>query len=159
MKKKFSYVLLLSLLAAGSCKSKTDPKPAQLSDMDVLLKSNGYWQWEGSATLGSTLTPTSVGFSRELIFKGDGLVHIYHNRQPAIRPAYQLSNGVLSQCGTNPQPIAVPLVRYAAEPQIPNNELRTYSIRLSPTDTTLDITGESACVDGGYYETYRWHRH
>ena len=53
----------------------------------------------------------------------------------------------------------MPLVRYAAEPQIPNNDLRVYSIRLSPTDTTLSITSELACVDGGSYETYRWHRH
>ena len=159
MKARFPLLLLLSLLMMGSCKSKIDPEPAQLSDLDLLMKLNGYWQWTGSASLGSTLTPASVGFSRELVFKKDGLVHISHNRQPFIQPAYELSNGLLSQCGTFHQPIAVPLVRYTAEPKIPNNDLRTYSILLSPTDTTLFITGESACVDGGYYETYRWHRH
>ena len=159
IKPMLAFLLLLSLLAVGSCNSKMESKPTQLSDWDVLLQANGYWEWEGSTTLGKTLTPTSVGFGRELIFKCDGLVHIYHNQQPALQPTYQLSAGVLSRCGIQPQPIAVPLVRYTAESQIPNNDLRTYLIRLSPTDTTLSITGELACVDGGYYETYRWRRH
>lgn len=150
-----SHLLLVSLLAAGSCKSKSDPQPT-IGDADVLMQANGYWEWVKGASLGGLLTPASVGFSRELIFKNDGFVHIFHNRQAAIQPIYQLSTSVLSQCG---QQIAVPLVRYAAEPQIPNNDLRVYSIRLSPTDTTLSITGELACVDGGSYETYRWHRH
>lgn len=153
-----SHLLLVSLLAVGSCKSKSDPQPA-ITDTDVLMQANGCWQWESSKTRGGQLTPASVGFSRELIFKRDGLVHIYHNRQPFTQPAYWLSTGMLSQCGAPPQPITVPLVRYAAEPQIPNNDLRTYSIRLSPTDTTLSITGESACIDGGSCEIYRWHRH
>ena len=152
-------LLLTSLAITGGCKSKTDPKPAQISDRDVLMQADGHWEWESSARMMSQLTPASIGFSRQLIFKPDGLVHIYHNRQPFIQPVYQLSYGVLSQCGASPQPISVPFVRYAAEPQIPNNDLRTYSIRLSPTDTTLYITGESACIDGGAYETYRWHRH
>ena len=155
MKAYFFCFALLALVLGGSCRSKHDPQPA-ISDADVLMQSNGYWQWESSVTLGAQLTPTGVGFSRELIFKNDGLVHIFHNHQPAIQPAYQLSSGVLSQCN---QHIAVSLVRYAAEPQIPNNELRTYRINLSPTDTTLSITGAAACVDGGYYEMYRWHRH
>ena len=150
--------MLLSLPAVDNCKSKSDPQPA-IADTDVLMQANGYWQWESNARMISQLTPISVGFSRELIFKRDGLVHIYHNRQLFTQPAYQLSTGMLSQCGAPPQPITVPLVRYAAEPQIPNNDLRTYSIRLSPTDTTLSITGESACIDGGSYEIYRWHRH
>lgn len=155
MKSSLSLLLLALLLAVGSCKSKSDPQPT-IADTDVLMHANGYWAWESSTTLGGQITPASVGFSRELIFKSDSLVHIFHNLQATAQPTYQLSTGVLSSCG---QTIAVPLVRYVAEPQIPNNELRSYFIRLSPTDTMLSITGAAACLDGGYYELYRWHRH
>ena len=127
--------------------------------MDMLLHSTGYWEWQSSASTASKLTPASVGFSRELIFKSDRLVHIYHDRQPFIQPAYIYSFGTLNQCTTQPQPPSVILLRYIAEPQIPNNELREYVIRFSPNDTTLSINGEFACVDRGYYESYRWHRH
>lgn len=112
-----SHLLLVIMLAVGSCKSKSDPQPA-IADTDVLMQANGYWQWENSKTRGGQLTPASVGFSRELIFKNDGRVHIFHNRQATIQPAYRLSIGVLNLCG---QQIAAPLVNYAAEPQIPNN--------------------------------------
>lgn len=155
MKVSFFCFALLFLLLDGGCLFKHDTQPA-ISNEDILMQSNGYWQWESSGTRGTQLTPTSVGFSRELIFENDGLVHIFHNRQPAVQPAYQLSSGVLSQCN---QQTAVPLVRYTAEPKIPNNDLRTYSIRLSSTDTTLSITGAAACTDAGYNELYRWHRH
>jgi len=161
MKAALPSFLFLSLLLVGGCKSKpqADPEPAQLGDMDMLLHSTGYWEWQNSASMTSQLTPASVGFSRELIFKSDGLVHIYHNRQPAMQPVYKFSFGVLSQCGTQPQPPNVILLYYTAEPQIPNNELREYLIHLSPNDTTLSINGELACVNRGYYETYRWRRH
>jgi len=158
MKSALFPVLLLGLLAIGSCAVNNDPEPTGLTmaDMDVLVKAHGYWEWESSISMGGSLTPTAVGFTRQLVFKSDSLVHIYHNQQLFARPGYGLSQGVLSRCG---QPrLAVPLVRYMAEPQIPNNDLRTYLIRVSPTDTTLSITGEAACVDGGYYEQYRWHR-
>lgn len=158
MKPILLCLMLISLLAVVSCKSKSDPQPA-IADTDILMQSTGYWEWVSSITLGAQLTPASIGFSRELIFKNDGLLHIYHNRQPFIQPPYELSTGTLTQCGASPQPIILQLVRYTAEPQIPNNELRTYSIRLSPTDTTLSITGAAACMDAGYYEMYRWHRH
>ena len=158
MRPILSPLVLVNLLAGGGCKSKPDPQPI-IADSDVLMQASGYWEWINSASMGGLRTPASIGFGRELVFKRDGLVHIYHNRQPFIQPAYLLSYGILSQCGASPQPISVPLVRYAAEPQIPNNDLRTYSIRLTPTDTTLSITGESACIDGGSYETYRWRRH
>ena len=127
--------------------------------MDMLLQSTGYWAWQSSTGMSRQLTPASVGFSRELIFKTDGLVHINHNRQPAMQPVYKLSLDVLSQCGTQPPPLGINLVHYTAEPQIPSDELHEYIIRLSPTDTILSIKGELACVDKGYYETYRWHRH
>ena len=151
-------VFLLGLLAVGSCNSDDAPKPEALTiaDMDTLIQAHGYWEWESSVSMGSQLTPGSLGFTRQLIFKRDSLVHIYHNKQPFARPGYGLSRGLLSRCGQ--QQVAVPLVRYTAEPQIPNNDLRTYLIRVSSTDTTLNITGEAACVDGGYYEKYRWHR-
>ena len=79
-----SNLLLVSLLAVGSCKSKADPQPT-IGDADVLMQANGYWEWVKSASLGGLLTPASVGFSRELIFKNDGFVHIFHNRQAAIQ--------------------------------------------------------------------------
>ena len=157
MKSVLFPVLVLSLLAVGSCTSTTDPRPAErvTTDRDVLMQAQGYWEWESSISMGGSLTPTIVGFTRQLLFKSDSLVHIYHNQQLFARPGYSLSRGVLSRCG-QPQ-IAVPMVRYVAEPQIPNNDLRTYLIRISPTDTTLSVIGEAACVDGGYYEQYRWH--
>ena len=103
MKPSISCLVLLALLIEGGCKSKTEPQPsAELADTDALMHAQGYWEWERSADFSSTVTPASLGFSRQLIFKNDGLVHIYHNRQPALQPAYQLSNGVLPRCGRLP---------------------------------------------------------
>lgn len=152
-------LLMAALAITGGCKSKTDPKPAQISDRDALMQSDGYWEWESSANTTSQLTPASVGFSRQLIFKHDGLLHIYHNRQPAMQPPYKFSFSVAGQCSSQPQSSSVILLYYTAEPQIPNNEFREYLIRLSPNDTTLRINGELACINKGYYETYRWRRH
>ena len=149
--------LFLNLLMVSSCTSNNEPKPPESStaDLDVLVKTHGYWEWESSVSMGSSLKPSTIGFTRQLVFKSDSLVHIYHNQQLFAQPRYDLSAGLLSRCG-QPQ-ITVPLVRYTAEAQLPNNDLRTYLIQASPTDTTLSITGEAACVDGGYYENYRWH--
>ena len=156
MKTSCSALLLtLGLAGAAGCKSTTDPTPKQFGDADVLMRAHGYWEWESSVGLNSRLTPAVVGFSRQLTFQQDSLVHIYHNRQPFGQPPFHLSYGVLNRCGT--AQILFPLVRYKAESQVPNTDLRTYSIRLA-TDTTLLIAGETACVDGGLYETYRWHR-
>ena len=94
--------------------------------MDMLLQSTGYWAWQSSTGMSRQLTPASVGFSRELIYKTDGLVHIYHNQQPAMQPVYKLSLDVLSQCGTQPPPLGINLVHYTAEPQIPSDELHEY---------------------------------
>ena len=73
MKTPLLYLLLLGMLVE-SCKSKpqNDPKPAQIADMDILIHSTGYWEWQSSISPTNQLTPASVGFSRELVFKGDG---------------------------------------------------------------------------------------
>ena len=76
-----------------------------------------------------------------------------------MQPVYKFSFGALSQCNTQPPPLSIIMLHYTAEPQIPNNKFREYLIHISPSDTTLSINGELACIDKGNYETYRWHRH
>ncbi|OGX80871.1 hypothetical protein BEN47_06350 [Hymenobacter lapidarius] len=141
----------------AGCNASHDPKPDTISDADVLMQANGYWEWESSGGFRWQRTPASVGFSRQLVFKSDGKVHIYHNRQPELQAAYQLSTGVHGNCQPpQPQPVAVPMVRYTAETQFPNSDLRTYGIALSAIDTTLYIAGLGLCVDIGAAERYRW---
>ena len=109
--------LFLNLLMISSCTSNNDPKPPEstTTNLDVLVKAHGYWEWKSSISMGSSLTPITVGFTRQLVFKSDSLVHIYHNQQLFAQPRYGLGAGLLSRCG-QPQ-IAVPLVRYTAEAQ------------------------------------------
>lgn len=164
MKSPYFRLLLLSIIAVNGCKSKKDPTPDPValittepfdSESDILSRSHGYWEWLRSFSVNGTITPTSVGFTRQLVFKGDGRVYINHNQQFAIQRAYVLSTSVPTRCGAqSPQS----LIKYGAEPQIKNDSLRLYRVAKSLTDTTLSIIGETACVDGGMYESYRWHR-
>ncbi|OGX85912.1 hypothetical protein BEN48_13945 [Hymenobacter glacialis] len=120
------------------------------------MKATGYWEWESSTTRGARLTPASVGFSRQLVFKSDGKVHIYHNRQPELQAVYRLSQEVDACQPPQPQPVAVPMVRYTAEAQFPNSDLRRYGIALAAADTTLYVDGVGLCTDTGAAERYRW---
>ncbi|GAB3580069.1 hypothetical protein [Hymenobacter daeguensis] len=155
-------LLLLSLLAVGSCKSspakpEPAPKPAVVpltGGNDELARAHGYWEWLQNVRMSGTITPTETGFTRQLIFKADGHLDIYHNRQLVLKPSFALRTGLTHICVS---PVAQPLVEYTAEPQVPNDPLRRYRLNFSATDTTLTITGESNCVDGGAVEYYRWH--
>jgi hypothetical protein len=147
---------------AGGCKSKTEPlpKPAVVaatepfdSESDIFSRSHGYWEWVRSTGLNFRATPASVGFTRQLTFKGDSMVYIFHDQKPEMHPQYHLHAGP-SRCSSNSRP----LVDFDAEPQIRNNRIRVYTITRTSIDTTITITGEMECTDGGNFEKYQWHR-
>jgi hypothetical protein len=158
--------LLTSLAIASGCQSKTEPAPEPVPtaktepfdiESDIFSRAHGYWEWTRSINGGgrAPFTPASVGFTRQLVFKGDSMVHIYHNQTPALTPIFHLHVG--SVCSSNPRP----LIDFDAESVVPNNRIRSYSVSRAiystRTDTTLTIVGERACVDGGQYEYYIWH--
>ncbi|WP_035562799.1 hypothetical protein [Hymenobacter sp. IS2118] len=156
---KVLSVFSFLILAISACSTTPDPSPVILADTDVLMKANGYWEWQSSSGFRWQQTPASVGFSRQLVFKSDGKVHIYHNHQPELQAVYRLSTGVNNNCQPpQPQPVAVPMIEYTAEPQFLNNGLRTYGISVSANDSMLYITNTALCADGGAAELYHWRK-
>ena len=155
-------LLLAGVTIAGGCKSKTEPQPdpAPLAttepfdtESDVFSRSHGYWEWINSTLLIGQITPTSVGFTRQLVFKGDSIVYIFHNQKLEMQPTYHLHAGP-TRCS---QPNR-PLVDFNAEPKLLNSYVRTYDITRTAADTTLRIMGEAICLDAGAIERYKWHR-
>lgn len=165
-----TLILLLALLAGGSC-SKKSPAPARPAppappvpkpldkDSDMLIKANGHWEWEKSVlAFGHQVKPADVGYTRQLIFKADGQVYIHHNNQLVMEPTYQVSNNQGVICVG----IMRPFVQYNGETdsKLRNNSFRSYHISVPPesigTDTLMKLTGDGVCVDRAVTEYYRW---
>ena len=149
----FLAVVCLTNMAALCCRP-TEPGDLP-ANYDVLAQDQGYWEWERNVTEGPVVSPATTGFSRQLVFGADGQLIIRHNGQAHSQVSYQLSTGTFPRCGT-PQPV-LPLVTFAPEPQVPNNERKSYTVDITATGRTLSLVGEDACTDGGYYESYTWH--
>ncbi|MBC8084496.1 MAG: hypothetical protein H7Z21_14960 [Hymenobacter sp.] len=153
MKLLSASILCFSLLSLTACKPDEDSlSPA---GYDTLAQDIGYWEWQSNQTRGSLLTPATVGFSRQLLFDTNNQLTIYHDGQVYSQVPFQLSVGLRPSCGS-PQS-AVPLVLYTAEPQIWNDDLKTYWVEVTPTGQTLHLEGAAACVDAGQHEAYVWH--
>ena len=83
MKKVGFYLLVLSFLA---CK-KTPSVNCDNRTNDVTISEQiivGKWEWAsqqtcGRAGCGSISTPTTQGFTKQMVFKADGNVYIYKN--------------------------------------------------------------------------------
>ncbi|WBO85038.1 hypothetical protein [Hymenobacter yonginensis] len=144
-----ALVVCTTNMAALCCREETDLPPA---NFDTLAQQQGYWEWQSSATEGPLVSPATVGYTRQLVFGTNGQLSIRHNSQPFSEVPYQVSTGTLPRCGAPQQP--VPLVTFKAE--LANNDRKAYSLSTDATGTHLMLSGEDACVDGGYTETYLW---
>jgi hypothetical protein len=137
----------------SSCKTDTDLRPAHY---DELAMATGHWEWDRSV-LGFTYdkTPASVGYSRQLIFGPDHHLVLRRSQQPDYATTYQLSisPAVSPAGGTSSQPA----VRFdTAEPDLPTNPLKYYTISQQSGQQTLTLVGEAASLDAGAIETYHW---
>lgn len=150
----FALLLVTASLGTG-CKKADDVQPdANANGYDYFAQDAGHWEWESSATEGPLVTPATKGFTRQLVFSRPGLLLIGRDGQPFMQVGYRLSTGPLPRCG---QPQAnVPIVTFTAEPDVWNNDRKTYSLMQTANGLTLTLVGEDACFDGGYHETYRW---
>ena len=146
-------IFLLALLAlATSCQRDADIRPA---NYDELALATGHWEWLATSYQSGPRTPTTEGYSRQLVFGAGSQLTLRRSGQADYATTYQLSMGTLPHCGTGTQ--GFPIVTYATqESQLPNNDRRTYNTSQRNGRQELSIVGEVACVDGGAYETYQW---
>ena len=139
----------LALLAA--CHTDADIRPAHY---DELAMAPGHWEWESSTYLTGRRSPATVGYARQLTFGADNHLTFQPSNGPATNGTYELSAGPLPRCGLA---AGVPLVTFAThEPQLPNNDRKTYRLSTQDSRQLLTLTGEAACVDGGAVEQYHW---
>jgi hypothetical protein len=153
--KKLVPLFALTLFLAAGCQRRGDD--VQPRNYDALALETGHWEWETTSAMSlGRRTPTTEGFTRQLVFGSDGNVMIQHDGKLNKKRPYTLSMGRLPRCGGS-QP-AVPVITYETDSDLPNNDRKMYSITKTPTGQSLWLTGEDACVDGGAFETYRWVR-
>jgi len=151
MKKALLLLLTSALLSATGCQRKDDE--VQPSSYDALALETGHWEWESTGYSRQQRTPSTEGFTRQLVFGADGQVVIQHDGKLNKKTAYTLSMGTLANCSTS---ATVPIITYETDSDLPNNDRKTYSITKSPTGQSLTLTGENACIDTGAFETYHW---
>lgn len=145
------YLLPLLAFCTG-CLTDADLRPATY---DELAMATGHWEWVSTAYMSGLRTPTTEGYTRELLFGAGSQLTLRRSGQPDYRTTYQLAMGTLPSCGPNTP--SVPTITYATdEKTLSNNARKTYSISQQSGRQVLSITGEAACVDGGAYETYYW---
>jgi len=152
MKKSLLLLLTSALLSATGCQREGDE--VQPSSYDALALETGHWEWESTAYRTGRRTPTTEGFTRQLVFGADKQIVIQHDRKLNKKTTYALSMGTLPNCPTPAS--TVPIISYETDSDLPNNDRKTYSITKSPTGQNLSLTGEDACIDAGAVETYRW---
>jgi hypothetical protein len=133
------------------CKHDADVEPTSVSaGYDVLAKATGHWEWENSAFgFAGTRTPASVGFTRQLVFGADNVLNVKRNGRQYYQTNFQLTT---QTSATAPEP----LITYANEADLYNNDLKTYSLSQQNGRQVLILMGEQVPVDGGALETYHW---
>jgi len=151
MKKALLLLLTSVLLSATGCHREGDE--VQPSGYDALALEAGHWEWESTAYRTGRRTPATEGFTRQLVFGADKQVVIQHDRRLNKKTPYALAMGTLPSCGTSS---TVPIITYETDSDLPNNDVKMYSITRTPTGQILSLTGASACVDAGAFETYHW---
>ncbi len=150
MKKALLLLLASALLSATGCQREGDE--VQPSGYDALALENGHWEWESTTYRAGRRTPTTEGFTRQLVFGGDKQLIIQHDKRFNKKTAYALSMGTLPNCPTP----TVPIISYETDSDLPNNDRKTYNITQTATSQSLVLIGEDACIDAGALETYRW---
>jgi hypothetical protein len=152
MKNATLLVAALALASFTGCESIGDE--VQPRSYDALALGTGHWEWESTAYRSGKRTPSTEGFTRQLVFSADGQVLIQHSGKLNKRTDYQLSMGSLPYCGRTQ--VSVPIIAFKTDSDVPNNDRKTYNITKTDTDQYLSLIGEAACMDGGAYETYHW---
>lgn len=143
------FALLAALPLATGCQTDADIRPAHY---DALALATGHWEWDSSSYPSGLQTPASLGFSRHLVFGPEGQLVVSRPGRADYRATYQLSMGKPQPCGAAP----VPLVTYASEPELGNDEVKLYTLSQEASRQVLTLIGEAVCVDGGAIETYHW---
>ena len=154
MQKFLLLAALFGLAQLGtSCQTDADVRPA---NYDVLALGTGHWEWESTAYMAGNRTPATEGYTRQLVFNAEGQVLIQHSGQLHKETPYQLSMGSGCVWPGSPTAGTTPIIAFEGETTLYNNLRKNYTLtKVDPTQK-LQLTGESACVDGGAYETYHW---
>ncbi len=133
------------------CKHDADVEPTStFTSYDVLAKAAGHWEWDRSVFgFAGARTPTSVGFTRQLVFGTDSMLYVQRSGQPYYQTRYQLSKRANAAA-------YLPLITYANEPGLANDDTKTYDLSQQNGRQDLLLMGEQVPVDGGASETYHW---
>ncbi|WP_125916563.1 hypothetical protein [Hymenobacter coccineus] len=117
---------------------------------DAFAKAPGHWEWDRSVFgFAGARTPTTMGFTRQLVFGADSVLYVKRSGQQYYQTRYQLSK--------RPNATAfLPLITYANEPGLANDDTKTYDLSQQNGRQELFLIGERVPVDGGAIETYHW---
>lgn len=147
----FAGLLLTTQLTTG-CQDEADIRPASY---DELALATGHWEWDSWRNgFSGSRTPVSTGFTQQLTFGAGGQLTIRRNSQLVRQAVYQLSVGSFNRCGT--QLTQVPLLTFANEQSLPNDDAKTYDLTHQGNQMLLTLIGKETCVDYGATETYHW---
>jgi hypothetical protein len=138
-------IALLGLFSLTGCERSADEiRPA---NYDILAMETGHWEWEKTAFFGPQYTPSTEGYTRQLVFTAGNQLLLRRSSQSDQSFNYQLAVG---QGG-------MPTVTFNTnEGKLTNNEVKYYHVTQQNGQQLLQLTGEEAYRDGGGYETYHW---
>ncbi len=129
------------------CKHDADTLPVSY---DVLAEATGHWEWDRSVFgFAGARTPASVGFTRQLVFGADSVLHVKRSGQPYYQTRYHLFKRANAAA-------FLPLITYTNEPGLSNDDTKTYALSQQNGRQELLLMGEQVPVDGGAIETYHW---
>ena len=136
---------LLGLLSLTGCDNDSDEiRPA---NYDILAMETGHWEWERTVFFGPLYTPTTEGYTRQLVFTANNQLLLRRSNQAEQTTNYKLSVGSGG----------MPTVTFNTnEGKLANNDVKYYHITQQSGQQTLQLTGEEAYRDAGGYETYHW---
>ncbi len=145
-------MLLISTQLATGCQTDADIRPA---NYDELAMATGHWEWDNWQNgFSGTRTPANAGFTQQLTFGAGGQLTIRRNGHLLQQESYQLSVGTFNRCGQ--QLTQVPLLTFANQLPLFNDEAKTYDLAHQDNQMTLKLIGRETCVDYGAFETYHW---
>ena len=145
MKRALLLLATFALFSSTGCQRRGDV--VQPRNYDALALETGHWEWESTTYQTGQRTPATEGFTRQLVFSSDGSILIQHDGLLNKKRPYALSMGPSPSYHSSP--MAVPIITYETDSDLPNNARKTYTIAKSPTGQHLIIIGEA-------HETYRW---
>lgn len=152
MNKLLRCTLLAALPLVSGCRHEADPRPATY---DELALGTGHWEWDSWKNgFTGARTPATERFTQQLTFGAGGRLTVSRNGQVVRQARYQLSVGTFNRCGR--QLTSIPLITFANEAPLVNDEAKTYDLTSNSGTQILTLIGKETCVDYGASETYHW---